>query len=211
MIIAMDGTVASGKGTLARRLAGYFGLFHLDTGMVYRAVGVAALRTGVALDDGPRLGDIAQSLDLGEFGDADLRTRAAGEAASRIAVQPHVRAALLEFQRAFANRPGGAILDGRDIGTVVCPDADVKFWVDAALPVRARRRWEELRQRQPDLELASVEDDLARRDARDRGREIAPMTMAPDAHLLDTTELTIDAAVEKACRIVEMTLALPKR
>jgi cytidylate kinase len=126
-------------------------------------------------------------------------------------VQPHVRAALLEFQRAFANRPGGAILDGRDIGTVVCPDADVKFWVDAALAVRARRRWAELRQRQPDLELASVEDDLARRDARDRGREIAPMTMAPDAHLLDTTELTIDAAVEKACRIIEMVLALPKR
>lgn len=207
LIIAMDGTVASGKGTLSRRLAGYFGLAHLDTGMLYRAVGVAALKRGVALTDGERLGDIAATLDLSEFGDADLRTRQAGEAASQVAVQPHVRAALLEFQRAFARRPGGAILDGRDIGTVVCPDADVKFWVDAALPVRAQRRWQELRVGQPELLLSDVEADLTRRDGRDRERTIAPMTRASDAHLLDTTELTIDAAVEKACRLVEQTLA----
>ena len=207
MIIAMDGTVASGKGTLARRLAGWYGLSHLDTGLLYRAVGAAALRRQIRLDDGPALARLAESLDLNDFEENELRSAEAGQAASRVAVQPPVRAALLDFQRAFARQPKGAVLDGRDIGTVVCPQADVKFWVDAALPVRADRRWKELQSRGATLTLSDVLADLEARDHRDRNRTIAPMVPAHDAHLLDTTDLCIDAAVEEAKRIVDQALA----
>lgn len=207
MIIAMDGTVASGKGTLARRLAQHYGLAHLDTGSLYRAVGVAALDWNVALDDAWALAAIARTMDPSAYPDARLRTDEAGMAASRVAALQPVRDALLAFQRDFARRPEGAILDGRDIGTVICPDADVKFWVDASIPVRAARRWKELVQRDPAITLEQVRADLEARDARDRGRTIAPMMAAPDAHLLDTSDLSIDAAVEKACRVVDQALA----
>ena len=207
MIIAMDGTVASGKGTLARRLAGFYGLQHLDTGVLYRAVGMAALRTGTSFADEPALGDIAASLDLSEFDESDLRSAEAGQAASKVAVLPQVRAALLDFQRAFARQKGGAILDGRDIGTVVCPEANVKFWVDADIRVRAERRWKELVGRGDTLTFDDVLADLKARDDRDRNRSVAPMTQAADAHLLDTTELSIDAAVEKARSIIDAATA----
>lgn len=207
MIIAMDGTVASGKGTLAKRLAKHYGLAHLDTGSLYRAVGVAALRWDVPLDDAEALASIAATLDPTAFPDSLLRTADAGMAASKVAVLQPVRDALLKFQRDFARQPSGAILDGRDIGTVICPDADVKFWVDAALPVRAQRRWKELVQRDPEITLEQVQADLEARDARDRNRDVAPMLQAADAHLLDTTDLSIDAAVEKARRIVDQVLA----
>ena len=203
MIIAMDGTVASGKGTLARRIAAIYGLHHLDTGALYRATGLAALRAGTDLGDADALTAHARALDLSAFAEDELRSAEAGQAASKVAVVPAVREALLQFQRDFATQPAGAILDGRDIGTVVCPDADVKFWVDAKLEVRAERRWKELTARGATLSLQEMVDDLRARDARDSGRTTAPMMAAEDAHLLDTTHLGIDAAVDKACTIID--------
>lgn len=203
MIIAVDGTTASGKGTLSKRLAARYGLAYLDTGSLYRAVGASALRRGVPLDAREDLAQLARTLDPGEFEEHDLRTAEAGQAASKVAAIPEVRIALLEYQRAFASQPGGAILDGRDIGTVVCPDADVKFWVDAALPVRAERRWKELTAKGASLTLDEMVADLQARDARDRGRDVSPMKPADDAHLLETTDLTIEAAVETAVAIIE--------
>lgn len=203
MIIAMDGTVASGKGTLARRIARIYGLQHLDTGLLYRATGMAALRAGTDFADADALADHARTLNLDAFGEDELRSAEAGQAASKVAVIPAVREALLRYQRDFAAHPSGAILDGRDIGTVVCPDADVKFWVDAAIDIRAERRWKELVGRGATLSLEDVLEDLKARDARDRDRETAPMVAAEDAHLLDTTHLGIDAAVDKACAIIE--------
>jgi CMP/dCMP kinase len=203
MIIAIDGTSASGKGTLARRLAAIYGLAHLDTGSLYRATGVAAMRAGVDFDNAEELARIAGTLDAEAFEPLDLRSAEAGQAASRVAAIAEVRAALLRLQRDFANRPGGAILDGRDIGTVICPEADVKIWVDASLQERARRRHAEHMARGDALEFDAMVDMMRVRDARDAGRADAPMVKAPDAHLIDTTELTIDAAVERACEIID--------
>ncbi len=207
MIIAIDGTLASGKGTIARRLAGWFGLAHLDTGQLYRATGVAALKRGIDLTDAEALAEVAQTLDLSEFDDDALRTAEAGQAASKVAVVPEVRAALLDYQRAYAAQPKGAVLDGRDIGTVVCPNADVKLWVDAAVEVRATRRWKELSAKGETLTLNDMIAQLKERDTRDANRKDAPMVAAADAVLIDTSDLTIDAAVDKACKAVEAALA----
>jgi cytidylate kinase len=210
MIIAIDGTTASGKGTIARRLAGYFGLPYMDTGRLYRAVGVAALKQGVALDAAGPLADIARTLDLNDFIEHELRSAEAGRAASVVAAIPSVRQALFELQRAFATQPAGALLDGRDIGTVIAPDADVKLWVDAEVSQRGIRRWKELVGQGEAAVPETVIEQLKIRDARDQGRTDAPAAMAADAILIDTTDLTIDAAVEKARAAVEAALARGK-
>ena len=194
--VAIDGPAASGKGTIGRALAARFGFAHLDTGLLYRAVG-AKVRDGVdpvAAAEGLRLVDLDR---------ADLRSGAAGQAASEVAAMSDVRAALVQFQRDVARREGGAVLDGRDIGTVICPQAEVKLYVTASDAVRAHRRWLELSAAGDARGEAEILDDLRARDARDSARAEAPLSAAPDALLLDTTELTIDAAVEKAVRAVE--------
>lgn len=205
MIIAIDGTLASGKGTIARRVAAWYGLPHMDTGRLYRATGVAAMKAGVDLEDAQAVAAVAASLDLNDYDEEQLRTAEAGIAASKVAVLPQVRAALLELQRAFALQPGGAVLDGRDIGTVICPDADVKLWIDAAPEERARRRHKELVAKGDTISFEEMLRQLVERDARDAARSDAPMVRADDAHLIDTTELTIDAAVERACEIIDRT------
>ena len=207
MIIAIDGTLASGKGTIARRLAAHYGFAHMDSGQLYRATGVAAMRERVDLDDVADLADIAATLDLTRFDESELRTAEAGIAASKVAVIPEVRAALLQLQRTFAIQPGGAIIDGRDIGTVVCPDADVKLWVDADIKVRATRRWKELTAKGEALSLADMITQLKERDDRDRNRADSPMIAAADSVLIDTTHLTIDAAVDKARAAVDAVIA----
>ena len=171
MIIAIDGTLASGKGTIARRLAAYYGFAHMDSGQLYRATGVAAMRERVNFDDAAGLAGIAATLDLTTFDESELRTAEAGIAASKVAVIPEVRAALLQLQRTFAIQPGGAIIDGRDIGTVVCPDADVKLWVDASIEVRATRRWKELQAKGDTLTLEEMITQLKERADRDRNRQ----------------------------------------
>lgn len=203
MIIAIDGTVASGKGTIAKRLAAHLSLPHLDTGALYRLTGRGALKAGVSIEDEEAVAILVPQLDLTDTGNPELRTGEIGQAASMVAALPKVRAALLEAQRAFAQQPGGAILDGRDIGTVVCPEADVKLWVEAKLETRARRRHKELVEKGEALTLAEMIAQLKERDARDRDRTTAPMRKAADAVLIDTTDLTIDAAVEKALHIIE--------
>jgi CMP/dCMP kinase len=210
MIIAIDGTTASGKGTIARRLSGYFGLPYMDTGRLYRAVGVAAMKHGVPLDAAGPLSDLARTLDLNDFIEHELRSAEAGKAASIVAAIPSVRQALFELQRAFAMQAGGALLDGRDIGTVIAPDADVKLWVDADVIQRSVRRWKELVGQGDLIPLETVVEQLKIRDARDQGRADAPAAMAADAILIDTTDLTIDAAVEKAVAAVEAALARGK-
>lgn len=207
MIIAIDGTLASGKGTIARRLSRWYGLAHMDTGRLYRATGVAALNRGVDFDDPAALAEVALSLDLNDYDEDQLRTAEAGQAASKVAAVPAVRAALLELQRAFANQPKGAVLDGRDIGTVVCPDADVKLWVDASVEARATRRWKELTEKGETLSLDEMIAQLKERDERDRNRSDAPMVAAADSVLIDTTHLTIDAAVDKARAAVDAVIA----
>ena len=209
MIIAIDGTLASGKGTIAKALSAHYGLPHMDTGRLYRATGVAALKVGADFEDAEALAAIAARLDLSDFDEAELRTSEAGQAASKAAAVPQVRAALLQLQRAFAHQPGGAVLDGRDIGTVICPEADAKLWVDADVEVRAARRHAELLSKGETLTLEQMIDQLKSRDARDRNRKDAPMQAAADAHLIDTSDLTIDAAVEYARAAVEA--ALDKR
>jgi CMP/dCMP kinase len=203
MIIAVDGPAASGKGTLARRLAGHFDLHHLDTGLIYRAVGLAVRASGHDLDDVAAAVRAAGALDLTQFSPEALRSTAAGEAASRVAAIPEVRAALLEYQRNFARREPGAVLDGRDIGTVVCPDADVKLFVTATAETRARRRWHELAALGDPLSYEAVLADIQRRDARDSERAVAPLKPDPGARLLDTTLLDIEAAFQAALDLVE--------
>ncbi|MEM7640259.1 MAG: (d)CMP kinase [Pseudomonadota bacterium] len=207
MIIAIDGTLASGKGTIARRLAGWYGLPHMDTGRLYRATGVAALNKHVDFSDTAALAEVARCLDLNDYSEDELRTGEAGQAASKVAAIPDVRAALLELQRAFAHQPKGAVLDGRDIGTVVCPEADVKLWVDAAVEVRATRRWKELTAKGETLSLDEMIAQVRERDDRDRARADAPMVAAADSVLIDTSDLTIDAAVDKARAAVEAVIA----
>jgi CMP/dCMP kinase len=203
MIIAIDGPAASGKGTLAKRLAAHFGLRHLDTGLLYRAVAKALLDAGAELHDEERAAAAAKSLDASKLDEAMLKARGMAEPASIVSAMPGVRAALIELQRQFAASPPGAVLDGRDIGTVICPDADVKIFVDAAPEVRARRRVAALAADGVVVGEAQILADILRRDERDKNRPVAPLKPAADAHLLDTTHLDIDAAVRAAIDIVE--------
>lgn len=203
LVIAVDGPAASGKGTIAARLAAHYGLPYLDTGLLYRAVGMAVLSDGGDLDDAEQAADKARTLDLSELENPALIGRSAGDAASRVALHPPVRAALLKLQKDFAAQPGGAVLDGRDIGTVIAPAADVKIYVTAQPEVRARRRWMQLTGRGEDVTFEAILDDIRKRDARDADRDTAPMVMADDAVLLDTTDLAIEPAFEAARRIVE--------
>jgi len=203
MIIAIDGPAASGKGTIARRLARHFGLPHLDTGLLYRATARALLDEGARLDDFERAQAAARGLALTDFDEERLRGAQMGEAASVVAALPQVRAALFEHQRRFAARPGGAVLDGRDIGTVICPDARVKLFVTASPETRAQRRALELRGRGEDVDFAEVLADIRRRDERDSGRSSAPLVAAPDALRLDTTDLDVEESVAAAVALVE--------
>ncbi|MBB05532.1 MAG: (d)CMP kinase [Pseudooceanicola sp.] len=195
LTIAIDGPAAAGKGTLSRALAAAFGLAHLDTGLIYRAAG---RRT---LDGTPAL-EAAQTMTATDLEADDLRTPDVARAASQVAAIPEVRAALVDFQRAFARRSGGSVLDGRDIGTVICPDAEVKFFVTASDDVRAERRFRELLGTGHDVTFESVLADLKERDARDSARAAAPMKPAVDAVVLDTSEMDIDAAVAAAISLV---------
>jgi len=196
MIVAIDGPAAAGKGTLARRIAEALGYHHLDTGLLYRAVGVLTVLHGVT----PR--QAAESLTPQDLTRPDLRGEAAGQAASKVAAIAEVRAALLDFQRRFARRAPGAVLDGRDIGTVICPDAEVKLFVTASVEKRAERRVKELLAKGESVIAGRVLQDLKDRDARDSSRDVAPMATAPDAILLDTSDLDADAAFEAALAIV---------
>jgi len=207
MIIAIDGPAASGKGTLGKKLAAHYGLRHLDTGLIYRAVAKTLVDAGERPEDAAAAVAAAKELDLANFDEATLKTYAVGEAASIVSAIPGVRAALLDFQREFAAQPPGAVLDGRDIGTVVCPGADVKIYVTATPEVRAKRRAAEYRVAGRGIDEASVLADILRRDQRDSNRAAAPLQQAADAYLLDTTHLAIDAAIRAAIDIVEATRA----
>ena len=202
-VIAVDGPAASGKGTIANRLSRQYDLPMLDTGLLYRAVGVLSERGGADLDDAEACATVASGLEAGVLDDPAFRTREAGEAASRVAVHPAVRQALFDFQRAFAARPGGAVIDGRDIGTVICPDAPAKLYVTATALARSERRWKQLSAQGEDVTPEEILADIHKRDARDRGRDAAPLAMAADAVLLDTTEMSIEQATDAARRIVE--------
>ncbi len=203
MIVAIDGPAASGKGTIARRLAAHYGLPHLDTGLLYRATARSLVDEGGALDDAGRAVAAARGLALTDFDEARLRGREMGEAASVVAAIPEVRAALAEMQRRFADHPGGAVLDGRDIGTVIAPDARIKIFVTASPETRAQRRALELRSRGEHVDYAEILADIRKRDERDSHRSAAPLRAAPDAHILDTTDLDIEAAFGAALAIVE--------
>jgi cytidylate kinase len=203
MIIAIDGPAASGKGTLGKRLAAHYGYRHLDTGLIYRAVAQSLIDAGHPLTDETRAVAAATALDAGRLGNPQLKTDTMGQAASVISVYPGVRAALFDFQRDFASHPPGAVLDGRDIGTVICPSAEVKIFVVASAEVRARRRALELASRGEAVDEAAVLDDIKKRDERDLNRAAAPLKAAPDAHLLDTSALDIEGAVRAAIDIVE--------
>lgn len=202
-VITVDGPAASGKGTIAAGLAAVYGLPMLDSGLLYRAAGVLAARAGHDLDDAGAAAAVAKRLTAEDLTDPEFRTRAAGEAASRVAVHPAVRLALRDLQLAFARRPGGAVLDGRDQGTVICPEAPAKLYVTATPEVRAERRWKQLTAQGEDVAYAEILADIVRRDERDGGRADSPMRPAPDAVLLDTTEMTIEQAADAARRIVE--------
>jgi len=206
LIIAVDGPAASGKGTLARRLAAHYGLAYLDTGSLYRATALAVTLAGGDPSDEVAAVAAAQTLDPAGFTDEQLRTPGAGEAASKVAAIPAVRTALLDLQRKVASTMPGAVLDGRDIGTVVCPDADAKLFVTAAPETRAQRRHLEHAGRAEDISYEEVLADIRRRDERDSGRAVAPLVPAADAHLLDTTELGIEAAFQAALDLVESVL-----
>ena len=205
MIIAIDGTTSSGKGTLAKRLAKHYGLPHLDTGLLYRAVAKAAIEASVDIRDESGCAALAAHIDLADFDERDLRSAGVGAAASVVASLGAVRRALFDLQRKFAQQTGGAVLDGRDIGTVIAPDADVKLWVDASVEERARRRFLELSNMGEDVTEASVLEQLRERDARDAARKDAPMKPADDAVWVDTTRMTPDECVARAIEIVERT------
>jgi len=201
MIIAIDGPAASGKGTLGKRLAAHYGLRHLDTGLLYRAVAKTLLDAGKRPDNAAAAIDAAKALDPARFDEAALKTPAVGEAASFVSAIPEVRAALVGYQRSFA--AAGAVLDGRDIGTVICPDANVKIFVTATPEVRAQRRGAEYRASGKNIDDATVLADIRKRDERDSSRSASPLKQAADAHLLDTTNLNVEAAVAAAIAIVE--------
>ncbi|WP_372805265.1 (d)CMP kinase [Loktanella salsilacus] len=193
--IAIDGPAAAGKGTLAQALSAHFGFAYLDTGLLYRAVGAGVIAGGDPVA-------VAQALDPSDLNADTLRTQAVAEAASRVAVIPDVRAALIAFQRSFARRDGGAVLDGRDIGTVICPDADVKLFVTASAEIRADRRFAELTAKGVQTDLAAILDEVRARDDRDQNRAEAPLIAAADATLIDTTSMTAAEALAQAITIV---------
>jgi len=202
VIVAVDGPTASGKGTLARAIAAHFGLPYLDTGLLYRAVGRQVQLAGTDPDaeaDALAAADFPDSL----LSDPELRSEAIGGYASRVSIHPQVRAALLERQRAFAQQAGGAVLDGRDIGTVICPDADVKLFVIASLDARADRRFAEMQSQGREMTRDEIRAQIERRDERDMNRKDAPLKPAPDAFVLDTTALDKDAAIAAAIEAVE--------
>jgi len=203
MIIAIDGPAASGKGTLAKRIADHFGYPCLDTGLLYRAVARDVLAAGGDLEDEAAAASAARNLVFASLDDPGLRLPGVGDKASIVAKFPSVRAALLKFQRDFAAKPPGAVLDGRDIGTVVCPNADVKLFVTADVAIRARRRHSELSAKGEDVTYERVLEVIRGRDARDAGRTDAPMKMAADALLLDTSNLSVDEAVAIALRLTK--------
>ena len=215
-VIAVDGPAASGKGTLARRLAAHYGFAYLDTGALYRAVALSVIDAGHAPESEPYGVAAAETLNMAQLDEADfaarLRTAETGKAASIVAAMPDVRAAILSAQRRFAENPpdnkSGAVLDGRDIGTVVCPDASAKLFITANAAIRAERRWKELRIGDAALSLAEVLVDIEARDARDKSRAIAPMKQAADALLLDTSDLSIEEAFTAALALVESKLNL---
>ena len=203
MIIAIDGPAASGKGTLAKRLARHYGLRHLDTGVIYRAVAKALLDAGAELTDEARAVSAAMGLDPEKFGDPTLKSQKVGDAASVVSAIPQVRSALVQFQRQFADQPPGAVLDGRDIGTVICPDADVKIFVVADPHIRAERRTLEAKSRGEEADEAGILADILKRDERDRNRATAPLKAAADAYLLDNSHLDIESGVRAAIDIIE--------
>jgi len=203
MIIAIDGPAASGKGTLAKRLAAHYGFRHLDTGVIYRAVAHALLSAGMDLQDEAAAVRAAQAIDPETFENPALKSQKVGTAASVVSAIPRVREVLVEFQRQFAASPPGAVLDGRDIGTVICPQADVKIFVVADPNVRARRRALEARSRGEDADEAKILADILARDERDQNRPVAPLKPAKDAYLLDNSKLDIEAGVRAAIDIVE--------
>lgn len=205
-VVAIDGPAAAGKGTIAKAVAERFGFAHLDTGLLYRAVGKRALDQGRGVIDEGVAELVARELTEKDLSHPDLRTAIVAKAASRVAAMPEVRAALLDFQRRFSGREGGAVLDGRDIGTVICPQADVKIFVTASDEARARRRFAELSAQGEVTTLERVLADQKARDARDAERDTAPMRQAEDAHLLDTTDLSISGAVARAAEIIEQAL-----
>lgn len=215
LVIAVDGPAAAGKGTLSRRLADHFGLAHLDTGRLYRAVAARLLAMGGDPDDPEAATAAARALTAGDLARNDLRSEAVGNAASLVAAVEGVRQALLDYQRAFAANPPegkkGAVLDGRDVGTVVLPDAPVKLFVTASTEARAERRFRELRQSGTDAIREVILKEMQERDRRDKGRSFAPLKAAPDAFLLDTTSLDADAAFEAALAFVHETLSVPGR
>ncbi|MGI9475300.1 MAG: (d)CMP kinase [Hyphomicrobiaceae bacterium] len=209
MIIAIDGPAASGKGTLAKRIAGHFGLHHLDTGLIYRAVARDVRAVDGALDSPEDAGKAARELDPTTLDDPTLRHPGIGNAASVVAQIPVVREVLRAFQQKFAARPPGVVLDGRDIGTVVCPDADVKLFIVADTEVRAERRYLELVNRGEAVDRAEIFDQIARRDKRDSERTDSPMKPAADALLLDTTKLGIDEAFDAAVELIKRKIGQP--
>ncbi len=196
-VIAIDGPSAAGKGTLARRLAAHFGLPHLDTGLLYRAVGLKAEQTGRPP------AEIAAGLEPADLRNPELRTDVAGQAASKVAALPEVRAKLLDFQKKFASQTSGAVLDGRDVGTVICPEAPVKLFVTASAEARAERRYRELRDKGVDTIKPRVLAEMAERDRRDSERAAAPLKAAPDAFHLDTSDMDADAAFAAALAFIE--------
>jgi len=213
MIIAVDGPAASGKGTIARRLAAHYDLAHLDTGMLYRAVGMGMVLRGENVSDESLAANVARNLGQYVVSEEELRSEAAGKAASVVAAYADVRVALKEYQQNFAANPPddkrGAVIDGRDIGTVICPDADAKLFVTASLEARVERRFLEVQRRGKDVAQAEIEADLAARDERDANRAISPLLQAEDADLLDTTNLDIEAAVAKAIALVDACMGQP--
>lgn len=203
MIIAIDGPAASGKGTLGKKLAAHYGLRHLDTGLLYRAVAKTLMDAGQPYDDVAKAVAAAKSLDPARFDEAALKSPAVGDAASIVSAIPEVRAVLVVLQRQFAAKPPGAVMDGRDIGTVICPDAPVKIFVTASPEVRARRRAREFAAQGLAVDEATVLQDIRRRDERDTARAVAPMKPAADAHLLDTTNMDIEAVFAAALALVQ--------
>lgn len=205
-VVAIDGPAAAGKGTLSRRIAETYGFQHLDTGLTYRATAKALLDAGLPLDDEQVAEEMARELDLGGLDRSVLSRHEIGEAASKIAVMSSVRSALVEAQQAFSRREPGTVLDGRDIGTVVCPHAPVKLYVTASPEVRARRRFDEIIAGGGEADFEAIFADVKKRDERDMGRADSPLRPADDAHLLDTSEMSIEAAFQAAKSLIDAAL-----
>lgn len=211
MIIAIDGPAASGKGTLAVKVAHHYGLPHLDTGLLYRAVARILTDRGIPLTDAAAARQAARNISPAVLADPRLRDRMMGEAASVVAVIPDVRNELIDYQRRFAHQPGGAVLDGRDIGSVICPDATVKLFVTASVQERANRRHKELIARGQAADFGDILQDLRRRDERDANRANAPLKVAPDAMLIDSTSLDAAATLQRAIDIIDSAVSLLKK